>query len=352
MQCAKCHNHPFNQWTQNDYHQLAAFFPRVQYTILQNNRRDKLDKHEFVGEQIVYMDTTGEIKHPVTGAVLRPRFLGADTPNLGTDGDRLRALADWVARPDNPFFARTQANRIWGYLLGRGIVDPNDDFRQSNPPVNGPLLDALAKDLAEHNFDQKHLIRVIMNSRTYQLSSVPNDTNRDDETNFSHAQVRSLPAEALLDAIAQVTDVPTVFDGFPVGLRAGQLPSLPSLRRNEGPSQGVKFLRTFGKPERLLSCDCERSEATTLAQSLQMITGPLVNKAVSDSDNRLARLLDAGKSNADIVEELFVAALCRPPSERERTPIVARIDAAPDRRAALEDVLWALLNSKEFLLRK
>ncbi len=175
MQCAKCHNHPFNQWTQNDYHQLAAFFPRVQYTIVKNERKDKLDKHEFVGEQIVFIDDHSEIKHPVTGVVLRPKFLGGPEPALNKDRDRLVALADWVARPDNPFFARTQANRIWAHLLGRGIVDPTDDFRQSNPPVNGPLLDALATDFAEHGFELKHLIRRITNSRTYQLSAVPND---------------------------------------------------------------------------------------------------------------------------------------------------------------------------------
>src|SRR5260370_13820017 len=176
MQCAKCHNHPFNQWTQNDYYQLAAFFPRIQYKVLENRRKDNLDSHEFIGEQIVVIDDLSEINHPVSGLELRPRLLGGDEPILGPNGDRLIALADWVARPDNPFFARTQANRIWTNLLGKGIVDPTDDFRQSNPPVNGPLLDALARDLAEKRFDLKQLIRRIMNSRTYQLSSTPNDT--------------------------------------------------------------------------------------------------------------------------------------------------------------------------------
>jgi hypothetical protein len=351
MQCAKCHNHPFNRWTQNDYHQLAAFFARVQYKVLENKRRDKLDKHEFVGEQIVYLDDTSEVKHPVSGAALRPRFLGGATLDA-KDADRLRALADWVAEPGNPFFARTQANRIWSYLLGRGIVEPNDDFRESNPPANGPLLDALAKDLAEHRFDLKHLVRTIMNSRTYQLSAATNETNQEDEANFSHALVRSLPAEPLLDAVARVSGVPVEFDGYPLGIRATQLPGMPIARRKQVLGDGFKFLRVFGKPERLLNCDCERNDNTTMAQALQFLTGSLVNRAVSEPDNRLGKLLKAGKSNREIIDELFLAALCRPPREAERSALVARIERARERRAALEDVLWALLNSKEFLLRK
>src|ERR1019366_5143332 len=352
MQCAKCHNHPYNQLTQNDYHQLAAFFPRVDYKLLDNTRKDKLDKHEFIGEQIVFMNTTGEVKHPVSAKVLQPKYLGGATAKLGDKDDRLLLLADWVADSKNPYFARTQANRIWYYLVGRGIVDPEDDFRQSNPPVNGPLLDALAKDLAEHKFDQKYLIRKIMNSRTYQLSAMPNATNREDELNFSHTIIRSLPAEALLDAISQVTGMPAEFDGYPAGTRAGQVPCLPGPRRRETPELSVRFLRQFGKPERLLSCACERSDTSTLNQALQLMTGPLMHNAVSAPDNRVGKLVKAGKSNADIVEDLFLASLCRLPDDRERSLLLARIESAADRRAALEDVLWGLLNSKEFLLRK
>lgn len=352
MQCAKCHNHPFNQLTQNDYHQLAAFFPRVQYQILANDRRDKLDKHEFVGEQIVFMDRESEVKHPVSGEVLKPRFLGAHVPVLSEKDDRLILLSHWVAHAENPYFARTQANRIWYWVMGRGIVDPDDDFRQSNPPVNGPLLNALTQDFVAHGFDQKHLIRTIMNSRTYQTSAIPTIDNREDETNFSHTLVRSLPAEALLDAISQVTGVPAAFDDYPAGTRAAQVPSLPSLRRKETLDSGMKFLRQFGKPERLLACSCERSENTTLAQALQMMTGPLVNRALTEPNNRIGQRLKAGQSNAELLDELFVAALCRMPNDRERSAILARVEGAADRRAAWEDVLAALLNSKEFLLRK
>jgi hypothetical protein len=284
--------------------------------------------------------------------VLKPKFLGGFAPTLSEKDDRLILLANWVAQPSNPYFARTQANRIWYWLMGKGVVDPEDDFRQSNPPVNGPLLDALTKDLVDHNLDQKQLIRTIMLSRTYQLSAIPNATNIDDETNFSHTIVRSLPAEALLDAISQVTGISSTFDGYPEGTRAAQVPSLPSLRRKEPLEGGMKFLRQFGKPERLLTCSCERNDSTTLAQALQMMTGPLVNRALSEPDNRIGKLMKAGKSNAEIVEELFVAALSRTPNDRERSTIIERIERAPDRRIALEDVLAAILTSKEFMLRK
>ena len=211
LKCAKCHNHPFEHWTQADYHSFAAFFVRVDYRIVENKRRDKFDKHEFDGEQVVFQDRTGESVHPRTKETLRPRFLGAETPTFAPDADRLQALADWVAAPDNPFFARAQSNRIWRELLGRGIVDPDDDFRASNPPVNEPLLDALAKEFVAHHFDLRELVRTIMQSRTYQLSAVPNDTNRDDETNFSHAIVRPLQAEQLLDALGRATGAPKRF---------------------------------------------------------------------------------------------------------------------------------------------
>jgi hypothetical protein len=352
MQCAKCHNHPFDQWTQTDYHRLTAFFARVHYRVVENNRKDRLDKHEFDGEQVVWMDREGEHLHPVSKEALAPRFLGAATPTLDGDADRLKVLANWIADPKNPFFARAQVNRVWYYLLGRGLVDPDDDFRLSNPPVNPELLDALARDFVEYKFELKHLVRTIMRSRTYQASAQPNDTNREDEANFSHVVVRSLQAEQLLDAIAQATLVPQKFDGFPLGTRAGQLPGAMVPGRGKTALESDKFLRLFGKPERLLSCDCERSEDTTLNQALQMITGPLVNKAVAAVDNRIGRLMDAGKTHAEILEELYLATLCRLPNDREREVLLARIDRAVDRRRGLEDVLWALLNAKEFLLRQ
>jgi hypothetical protein len=353
MQCARCHNHPFDRWTQTDYHSLAAFFCRVQYRILENNRRDRLDTHAFDGEQVVWMARGGEIKHPRSGEVLRPLFLGVDTPAFAAYGDRLLALADWIADPKNPFFARAQANRVWYHLFARGIVEPNDDFRASNPPINAPLLDALSQDFAAHNFDLRHLVRTILNSRTYQLSAVPNETNREDENNFARALVRPLQAEQLLDALSQVTGVATDFPGYPPGTRAAQLPGVGANRgRRQRASDGQQFLTSFGKPIRLLSCECERSEDTTLNQAFQLITGPLLNKMLSATDNRIGRLLAVGKTDAEIVEESYLAALCRPPSAMERQTALAMIGRAKDRRAALEDLVWGLVNAKEFLLRR
>ncbi|HMF15614.1 MAG TPA: DUF1549 and DUF1553 domain-containing protein [Gemmataceae bacterium] len=352
MQCAKCHNHPFNKWTQNDYYQLAAFFPRVQYKIVDNKRKDKLDKHEFIGEQIVFQDDSSEVKHPNSGQVMKPRFLGGSVLEPAAKQDRLLCLADWIADPKNPFFATIQANRIWSYLLGRGIVEPNDDFRQTNPPVNGALLNALARDLIEHRFDQKHLIRTIMNSRTYQTSAQTNDMNKNDETNFSHAEIRSLRAEPLLDAITQVTQTTLNLERYPGVKRAGQLPAMPGIRRREAQDRYFRFLRIFGKPERLLNCDCERSDNTTLAQALQLITGEVINTAIAQPDNCLGKMLKAKMSNAAIIEELFLASLCRFPSPRESAVLVKQVEESRQRREALEDVLWGLLNSKEFLLRK
>jgi hypothetical protein len=289
MQCARCHNHPFERWTQNDYHSLAAFFARVEYRIVENRRRDRLDKHEFDGEQIVWMARSGEVEHPRTHEPLAPGFVGAPPPALAGDADLLRALADWVARPDNPFFARAQANRIWHHLMGRGIVDPIDDFRASNPPVNGPLLDALADDFAAHHFDLRQLVRTIARSRTYQLSAIPNDTNAGDETNFAHALVRPLQAEQLLDALARVTEVTPRFAGFPQGTRAGQLPGVGAVRGRRKTTAAQKFLLAFGKPVRSLSCECERSNDATLNQAFQLLTGPLLNEMLSASENRVGR---------------------------------------------------------------
>jgi hypothetical protein len=351
LQCARCHNHPFDRWTQDDYHGLAAFFARVQYRIVENRRRDKFDKHEFDGEQVVYQDRTGEWKHPRTGAVMSPRFLGAPGPDLTPGADRLQALAAWVASPDNALFARTQVNRVWYHLLGRGIVDPDDDFRASNPPVNGPLLEALTRDFVAHRFDLRWLVRTIMNSRTYQLSAVPNDTNADDETNFARALVRPLQAEQLLDALSEVTGVPVAFPGQPLGVRAGQLPGIHAAGRRAA-APGERFLRAFGKPDRLLACDCERSDDATLGQALQLLTGEMLNGMISAPDNRLGRLLGAGKSNREIVEELYLAALARPPRAAEVTEAESLVGRSRDRRTALEDLLWGLVNAKEFLLRQ
>jgi hypothetical protein len=353
LQCARCHNHPFDRWTQHDYWGLAACFARVQYTIVENRRRDRLDTHEFDGEQIVWTARDGELTHPRTKEPVPPRLLGGAALPLDPRCDRLRDLAGWIARPDNPFFARTQANRIWYHLMGRGVAEPNDDFRASNPPVNPPLLNALTRDLVASHFDLRHLVRTILNSRTYQLAATPNATNADDEANFSHALVRPLQAEQLLDALAQVTGVPVKFNSYPLGLRAGQIPGVHAVRpREQRATDGERFLKQFGKPDRLLTCECERSDDTTLGQAFQLITGELINGMLSEPSNRIGKLLAAGKSDREIVDEFYLAALSRPPTEGERQAAVAYVRKGKDRRAALEDLVWGLVNAKEFLLRQ
>jgi hypothetical protein len=353
LQCAKCHNHPFDQWTQKDYYSLSAFFARIRYKIMENNRRDGLDTHEFDGEQVVWEARQGEIEQPRTHEKMRPHYLGNPSAELAGNVDRLDALADWVARPDNPFFARTQVNRVWYHLMGRGIVEPNDDFRASNPPSNGPLLDALTQDFVAHRFDLRYLIRTIMNSRTYQLSAVPNETNQEDETNFSHAIIRPLQAEQLLDALSQVNGVPVKFTSYPLGLRAGEMPGVrPAVRREQRPTSGELFLKQFGKPDRLLTCECERSDDPTLGRAFQILTGELFNRMLTAPENRLSRLITAGKSDREIIDELYLATLSRPPNESERKAASDFVTKSKTRRPSLEDFLAGLLNSKEFLLRE
>lgn len=353
VQCARCHNHPYDRWTQNDYHEWSAFFARVQYRVIGNNRKDTFDDHEFVGEQVVWMDRRSELPNPRNGQPLAPKLLGQDKPlNLPGDADRLQVLADWVADPGNPFFAKAQVNRVWFHLLGRGLVDPIDDFRAANPPSNPELLDALAADFAAHRFDLRYLIRVILNSQTYQLSCETNDTNRDDVANFAHALIQPLKAEPLLDALSQVLEAPVKFEGFPLGTRAAELPDAQVGARGSLPGIGPRFLKAFGKPDRLLSSECERGDDTTLVQAFQLLTGGLLHQLLVQPNNRIGRLIKQGKNNVAIIEELYLAGLCRLPTEREKEAALSLITHASNRRAGLEDVAWSVLNSKEFLLRR
>jgi hypothetical protein len=352
LQCAQCHNHPFDRWTQDDYYGWADVFARVDYKVVENRRADENDKHEFVGEQVVFETGDGHMKDPRGDRTVKTRLLGAATP-LPEEASRLDALAAWVTSPDNPFFAKAQVNRIWFHLMGRGIVDPVDDFRPTNPPSHPELLDALAKDFIDHRYDVKHLIRTVMNSRTYALSAEPNATNADDEINYARALPRRMTAEQLLDAQHQVTGVPAEFAGYPAGFRAGQLPGVRVGRpRANRPTQADMFLVTFGKPARQLVCECERSGDTTLGQTFQMISGPGIARMLANPANRLRELLKDDTSVDQAVDELYWTALSRPPTEDERNVMSSHVRSATDRRKGLEDVTWALLNSKEFILRR
>ena len=378
LQCSKCHNHPFDRWTQDDYYSWGSVFAHVDYKIIENRRRDTNDKHEFDGEQIVFLSndkqTSNQAKDPRTEQIRPAKFLG-DKSSVDRKADPLDELAEWLTDPSNDRFVQMLANRTWQQVIGRGIIDPVDDFRATNPAANPALLRALADELrgvgvppasASSNkpdgqagrlqhvpFDLRHLLRVILNSKTYQLSAEPNDTNREDEANFSRSLVRRLTAEQLLDATSQVCDVPLDFTGYPRGPRAAQLPGVGTTRRrDEGPADADRFLKLFGKPPRLQSCDCERSDETTLGQTFQLVTGPLVNRMLSANGNRLDQLLQSNRPTGEIVTELYWTTLTRSPTVDELKKSTEFLDVAKNRRAALEDVAWGLLNSHEFLLRR
>ncbi len=356
LQCAKCHNHPFDRWTQNDFYSWSNLFARVDYKIVDNDRRDDNDKHEFIGEQIVFSAAQGEVDDPRTKQPRDPQFLLADKP-VSSKADRLDALGGWIADPANPFFAKAQVNRVWFHLFGRGIVDPLDDFRESNPPSHPELLDALARDFAAQGFHLKPLIRSIMNSATYQLASDTQETNLSDEVNFSHAYPRRLGAEQLLDAFGQSLGTTSKFAGFPEGTRALEIPGVRAVRpRDEAASASDKFLTLFGKSQRLQSCDCERTDSSTLVQAFQLISGESMQRLLTAPENRIATFVDQNTGPSEIIHEAYWSTLSRPPSPQEESAALALLsepNAAPvARRAGLEDLFWSLLTSHEFVLRR
>jgi len=353
LQCARCHTHPYDRWTQDDYYNWAAVFGRIDYQILANARKDKLDKNEFNGEQVVMIKDEGEVKNARTGDDATPTFLGAFSPAIHPSDDRLVPLADWLASPNNRLFVASQANFIWYQLLGRGLVDPIDDFRVTNPASNPPLMEALARDFSQSEFDLRHLVRTIMNSRTYQAGAEPNATNVDDDGSFARAIVRRLPAETLLDAQCQVLGVNAEFNGYESGTRAGQLHGTQRVRpRDKRTTSAERFLKTFGKPERLLACDCERSNGTTLKQAFTLIGDQGLNDMLSDSSGRVSKLAKSDRPAEEIVAELYWSALSRAPSPDELAAAESTLTSAGDNRFdALQDLAWAILNSKEFLFR-
>jgi hypothetical protein len=350
VQCAQCHNHPFDRWSQDDYYDWQRVFARVKYKVLENRRRDDNDGHEFKGEQIVYLAPTAEVKNPRTGGNAKPRFLGEKSA-CGSD-DELAALAKWATSPENPFFARAQVNRIWYHLFGRGLVEPLDDFRASNPASHPELLDELAKDFINHGYDLRQIIRVLMNSRTYQLSSETNATNADDEANFARSYLRRLTAEQLLDSQSRALNVPLDLAGYPTGTRAVQLAgSIPERRRGEGNVQAEQFLASFGKPPRLLPSECERSCEPTMGQAFQLMNGPVLNEMLAKKENIISPLLASGSSVEEKITTLYWRTLSRAPTATELTALSTHLAKQSDSRAALEDIVWSLLNSKEFLFR-
>jgi hypothetical protein len=332
IQCAKCHNHPFERWTQDDYYGFAAFFSRV---------RQK--KGNLPDEEVIFTVGDGEVRQPRSGKQMAPKALGGPAFDPAAKAeDRRDKLASWLTEPANPFFARSFTNRIWYHLMGRGIVEPVDDFRDSNPASNDELLDGLATGFVKGGYNLRALIREILLSRTYQLSARTNALNADDNLYFSHAFTKLLPAEVLLDAISTVTGTVTPFDGLPKGARATQIPD----GKMENP-----FLKTFGRPARELACECERESDSNLSQALQLIGGATVNGKLRDDNGRMAQLAKSEKSPEEITRDLYAVALAREPNATELAAAVKHLTGTADKRQAVEDLGWVLINSKEFLFR-
>lgn len=334
LACARCHHHPYERFSQEDYYGLAGFFTR-------------LGRKSF-GEPPPYFaapqPTTGEV-NPLTGRTPQPKFLDGEYVECGPDEDPRQVLVDWMVRPDNPYFARVLVNRLWGHFFGQGLVNEVDDMRETNPPSNPELLDALAQDFISHRFDMRHIIRTLVCSRVYQLSSEPIPANADDRQTFARFYARRLIAEVLLDAVDAATGSKTRFAGTSARARAIDLP-------HEG--FGSYFLDAFDRPRRVTGCECERSSAATLAQVLLLANSDEIENKLADSQGRVARAVAAGASDEQIIEELYLATFSRPPGPEERARAAAYVAAqaatgASGRQEALQDILWALLNSKEFL---
>ena len=335
MVCAQCHDHPFERWTQNQYYEMAAFFSAV-----------GVRPGYEVGEEIVYDQRQDfDMKHPKDGRVMNPKFILPAKPLGGTaapvDARRRMAYADWLTATDNPFFAKSTVNRVWSYFFGRGIIDPVDDIRASNPPSNPALLDALTKDFLAHNFDLRFLMSAIANSRAYQASIHTNEWNEKDTDNFSHATPRRLSAEALMDALAFATGIRPVFREAPPDTLAEQLTD-PHIGKDG-------FLDLFGRPSRESSCECERRSDLSLPQALNMVNGKTISDAVADSAGRIAKAVLSGKPDRELIEELYLSSLSRPPTDAELDKALKFLRTGPGRAARAQDLLWALVNSKAFL---
>jgi hypothetical protein len=336
MLCARCHAHPMENWTQADYYGLASFFNQVSV------RTDSRYPNVPNAKLIQINRAAGPATNPRTGKPQPPRFLGGIEPQLPANADRRDAYARWLTGPTNQFFARGMVNRIWSYFYHRGIVEPVDDVRSTNPPINPALLDALTKDFIDHRFDVRHLMRQIVTSATYQRSSMPTPSNRHDEQNFSHAIPRRLPAEALLDSLVQATGVPESFGGAPGNFRAAQLPD----GNIDNP-----FLKLFGKPQRMDACECERDNSSNMLQALHFINGKSILGRVQNPGARPAQLLQRKLSDKELVAELYLWSVSRHPRAEELKVSLEFLASYGDKKAeALQDLMWALLNSRDFLM--
>jgi len=329
IQCAQCHNHPFDRWTMSDYYGFNAFFAQI-------GRKNTDDPQEV----IIYNNKNGESQHFLTKANVKPKFLGGEEPDLKPGDDRRKALAEWIASPRNPWFARNISNIVWAHFLGVGVVDPVDDVRVSNPPSNPDLLDQLAQHLTDYKYDVRKLVKDVVSSAAYQRSSKTNPSNGGDKLNFARAQVRRVRAEVLLDAISQITETPNKFQGLPIGARAVQIA--------DGAVSNY-FLTTFGRAKRESVASSEVKTDPNLSQALHLMNGDAINDRIRRG-RVVERLIADGKSNDVIVTDLFMRVFGRHPLAAEKAAVLKALASDPaNRQAVLEDAFWALLNSKEFV---
>lgn len=333
LECAKCHHHPFEKWSQRDFYQFAAYFAKV------DRKGTGLSPPISGGEEVVLVSTKGAVKHPVTSEVLKPQTLFGETPEIQEGSDPRSSLADWVTSKDNDYFAKVQVNRVWAALMGRGLVEPVDDIRSTNPPTNPELLDALAKHFQDNNYDLKNLLKTVALSNVYALSSIPNETNISDRLNYSRHYRHRLRAEVLLDAVADITETPNSLDGMWSGARANQVWT----HRVDS-----MFLDTFGRPNENQDPPCERTPGSTVTQALHLMNSPEIDRRIRSDDGRVARLAKSQLSSTEITNELYLSVFSRYPSADEQAYAVALIDAAGDkRRGVIEDLVWAMLNAPE-----
>jgi hypothetical protein len=344
--CNKCHDHPFERWTQHQYYEFAAYFSKL--TFKKGPHGANIIKFDAGGtqhvhaEEVLYHNAAVEVEHPKTGKPVPPKVPFGKEAEPQTDEDRRIAFVGWLTGKENPLFAKAMANRVWSYFFGLGIIEPVDDIRAGNPPTNPALLEALTSEFLASNFNLRQLMRTIVTSRTYQLSFVPNKWNEDDQVNFSHARPRRLSAEQLYDAVSFVTGTKRQFVGLPKGMRAAEVP--------DGKIPGDDFLSLFGRPKRQSACECERSSNLTLSHAMSLINGAAIGDAVGASDNAITKLVEKEKDDRKVVEELYYLILNRPPSEGEMK--LADLSQAPTRLEGAQDVAWALLNSPAFLFNR
>lgn len=327
IQCAQCHNHPFDRWTMDDYYGFAAFFTQI-------GRKRTDDPRELV----VFNSGSGEINHPVGGRRMAPKYLGGEVPDV-VGKDRRALMAEWLASPKNPYFATNLSNMVWTHFFGLGIINEVDDVRVSNPPSNSELLEELGKKFTEYNYDFKRLVKDIVLSNSYQLSTQTNSSNESDTKNFSHSSIRRIKAETFLDCISQVTETKNKFPGLPLGARAVQIA--------DGQVSNY-FLTTFGRATRESVCSCEVKLDPTLSQSLHLLNGDATTQRITQG-NLIGKLLKEKKTPEEILDEIYIRCLSRMPSADEKTKVLALVNAEKDKKQVLEDAFWAVLNTREYM---